>query len=386
MVRWQFYGPVCLLISLAWGAGARADAVADWEKRHEQQKHAVEQSLNEIPALDAKNAFRRPQDLFWIRVESKELVLRTPLPTTPPPGFVKVKLAGLGAWVRVQVMGGAPRHKPFVVPQYFNLVCNDYSHPRQALLLNVSAGMQGLSISQSVQTPDGLDLVQLNQQQTLPGTARSRIVQFVVTHSPTDRASATTTLPFTAPDFFTLLREHPREVEQHLRPLMHELGQEAVFAPDASVAWQVFAEHWEPSSAAAAKVNALLPSLDSSDFRDRERAQSELNSMGREGAAALIRLNRKLLSAEQNVRVDQVLTPYRQLTVKEALRLRSDRAFLLDCLYCDDPEICSAALSRLREMTGQEIPFDLDARLNPRIAAVNALREKLTGAAADPKP
>src|SRR5205823_5273297 len=121
-----------------------------------------------------------------------------------------------------------------------------------------------------------------------------------------------------------LVREHPQEVERYLRPLLHDLGQDAQFAPDPLIAWQVFATQWAADPAVAAKVKALLPELNASDFRRRDAAQQELEALGKAGATAITRLDRRALSPEQNVRLDRVLAPFNQLSAKEAARRRSD--------------------------------------------------------------
>jgi hypothetical protein len=178
-------------------------------------------------------------------------------------------------------------------------------------------------------------------------------------------------------DFHTLLRQHPKEVEEHLRPLLRAVGQEAVFAPDEVVAWQVFAGRWKPDPKVVEKVRSILPSLDDADYRVRERGVRDLTALGKPGAAAMMSLDRTGFSAERNLLMDRALAPFAELKPKEAERLRSDKVFLLDCLYSADAEVRAAALESLKKTASAEVAFDLNAPTPDRTAAIAALRQKL---------
>jgi hypothetical protein len=187
-------------------------------------------------------------------------------------------------------------------------------------------------------------------------------------------------------DFHTLLRQHPAEVEEHLRPLLHAVGQEAVFAPDDLVAWQVFADRWKPDAGVLKKVRAILPALDSPDFRTREKGVRDLQALGKPGAVAMMSLDRTGFSPERNLLIEGALTPFAPLQSKEAERLRSDPRFLLDCLYSADAEIRAAALDRLKKHAGTDLRFNVNAPIPERAAAVAALRQKLLPSAAGSAP
>ncbi len=184
-----------------------------------------------------------------------------------------------------------------------------------------------------------------------------------------------------AADFQTLLHEHSREAEEFIRPLFQQLGQEAALAPDGRVAWQVLADHWRPDPELAKKVRRLLPALNEIDFHARDKALTELQAMGMAGAAVLLHLERMGLSPEQNLMIDRTLAPFSQLPLRDAARLRSDTAFLVDCLYITDPDVRAAALDRLKQVTGKELSFDLNASDAARLAAISELRKQLA-----PKP
>jgi hypothetical protein len=186
-----------------------------------------------------------------------------------------------------------------------------------------------------------------------------------------------------AADFRTLLREHGREVQEFIRPLFRQLGQEAVLAPDGQVAWQVLADHWRPDPEVAKKVQQLLPGLNNVDFHARDKALAELQAMGMPGAAVLSHLDRMGLSPEQNLMIDRTLAPFAQLSPRDATRLRSDTEFLTDCLYLANPEVRAAALDRLKQVTGKELTFDLNGADAVRPAAILELRKQITAKPAD---
>ena len=96
------------------------------------------------------------------------------------------------------------------------------------------------------------------------------------------------------------------------------------------------------------------------------------------GAAVLSHLDRMALSPEQNLMIDRTLAPFAQLSPRDATRLRSDTAFLTDCLYLANPEVRAAALDRLKQVTGKELSFDLNAPDAARPAAILELRKQLT--------
>ena len=183
-----------------------------------------------------------------------------------------------------------------------------------------------------------------------------------------------------ASDFFSLVHGHPDECDAYVRPLLRDLGQEGIFAPDPLVAWQVFAETWKPDPAIARQIQGLLPGLDVDDFHLRAQASRELEKLGREGAAVLIHLDRTHLTPEQNARVDLALAPYAQLSTKQAAHLRSDPAFLLDCLYSDDATLKTVAMARLRQVSDPALQFDLTADVPARNAAIATLRVRLAPA------
>ena len=178
-------------------------------------------------------------------------------------------------------------------------------------------------------------------------------------------------------DFATLRRNHYAETERWLRPILHELHQEAVLASDPAAAWQVLASDWPVDERLQEQVAQKLPLLDDDDFRVRYKASADLEKLGRDGAVAMLKLSRNGLSPEQSLRLDEIISRFKTLSTTEAQRLSSDPHFLIDCLYTED-EICrKLALKRLTALVAKPINFDLAAPEEERVAAVNALRKNI---------
>lgn len=192
-----------------------------------------------------------------------------------------------------------------------------------------------------------------------------------------DQEQESVRLHLSAPDLPTLSRQHPREVDEYLRPALRQLGIESLVAVDEQVAWQVFSDCWTPDEQTTQKVKDILPHLNAPDFRQRESATRQLQQMGVGGALVLLHLNRDGLSEEQKTRIDSVIAAYQTLSSSEAKKLREDVGFLLDCLLIDDPRLRHAALEQLRTVAGRPIEFDEQGDAAVRSDQVAKLREQL---------
>jgi hypothetical protein len=178
-----------------------------------------------------------------------------------------------------------------------------------------------------------------------------------------------------APDFVTLRRQHPREVNEHLRPLLRELRLESVFAVDPTTAWQVFADEWKGNADVAGQVKGLLGDLEGDEYPRREKARQALKRLGPDAALVIYRMDRSGLTPEQNCQLDTVLAVHSTLSRAEAHRMLVDVDFLLDCLYSDDADIRAVAIKHLEQVTKREIKLDAAADdYNARVARVEALR------------
>jgi hypothetical protein len=70
---------------------------------------------------------------------------------------------------------------------------------------------------------------------------------------------------------------------------------------------------WKPPNGMAAKFNLLLGQLNSPDWRVRTRSQHNIRELGLNGAALIVRLDGRKLSAEQRARLDDILIQLKEL-------------------------------------------------------------------------
>jgi hypothetical protein len=176
-----------------------------------------------------------------------------------------------------------------------------------------------------------------------------------------------------------LRRKYPAEVANFVDPMLRALHQEALLARvDPKLAWQVFADIYQPPADVAAKVKDVVKQLDAENFQQREAASKQLAELGQPAALILMRQPRAGLSDELLGRIDAFLAKFRTVSDAEAAHLRQDTGFLLDCLYSEDEPIRAKALAELRQLTGKPLAFDLSSDPEQRLAAIAKLREQLT--------
>jgi hypothetical protein len=259
----------------------------------------------------------------------------------------------------------------------FDLNVADYTDPQIAGRLHIvgrPGGNDGgkdldtIDIQKNWQTPTGFRRIFYNQS---AGMVRMQI--FANDNGPDGFVNKN----FIEKDFVTMRQRHHAETEQWLRPVFRELHQEAVFGADPAMAWQVLAPQWPIDSKMKGAVESKLAGLDADDFRVRRRTADELEHLGRDAALVMMKIDRKGLSDEQNLRVDEVIGRFKSIPDAEARRLASDANFLIDCLYTEDPIARRLALERLRGVTNKPLDFDMTAPEDDRIKAVNALRDVL---------
>ena len=421
-------------VLLAAGPVARGDdpAVDLWQG----QRITFDNFVRHMKPLNKRHI----EEVMQIRVEKKLLVLLTPLPNMPTEEQQQAHLAGIHGTVTVvvlrsdnrklvvmksgatlsqldHVMGlarqlglqtqvsGGPTAKTVAVfdndrskdlsrfqaldgvekvvpdwgePDQFRMQVVDFPAPKRSSNLGVTTSNEPsqLMIMKTVQITNGPSQQVIISQQRGPQSNGGGMIQLSVTEFRAPGA-AVETLNYGSPDFFTFLRQHPREANMYVRPLLRELGQESVFAPEPMIVWQVFNDLWKPDPQIARRVEELLPKLNADDYHERDSALAKLQHLGRDGAAVLMHMDRSKLSPEQNARVDRALSPYAQLGGKEVARLKSDPGFLLDCLYADDAALRKAAAERLRAVAKPDLQFDVNADRAARSAAVAALRQQL---------
>jgi hypothetical protein len=381
-------------------AGAQAlgldhDAMLKVQReQREMQYKRMQTMVTSFPTLGARDI----QEIMQLKMDGNALMLSTPL-TDPKhdmggfrvacdpfkgPTFVSVSQIGvqLAIGAAGRAAGKAPAAANPPAPRIFCFSSYELPNPDELITFQIQSYGDRLQIDRSSRTgAGGFRRVMLVQQRSAsPGAAAQgpAPVQLSVNEFGDNvPGGVPRNFSIQSADFQTLLREHGHEVEQYVRPLFRQLGQESALAPDGRVAWQVLADHWQPDPELAKKVRDLLPTLNDGDFHARDNALAQLESMGMQGAAVLLHMDRLGLSPEQNLLIDRTLAPFAQLSPRDATRLRSDTDFLMDCLYVANPDVRAAALDRLKQVTGKELSFDLNAPEAARPAAISELRRQL---------
>ena len=159
------------------------------------------------------------------------LTVRTPLATTRASSYVRCKLDGMSQFALIRVLGGSDTESgEAVIPAHLQFNLTDYSKPGQISMLAVTAQVTLLTISRALQFPTGQQHVQLMEQSGQEGSGEVGSITLAVNEtSPSNGPPVNLSLE--ADDFFAFLHTYPEESEKYLRPLLREIGQEAVFAP-----------------------------------------------------------------------------------------------------------------------------------------------------------
>lgn len=311
-----------------------------------------------------------------LRIQAGQLTLRTPLAPLSDFEGRRANIAGLASPAAVTYVQFVPNNP---AARQFEFKLEEYpdSETYGQLHLQWQPGAVGrvddLSIERTVQTAHGFLRVFYHQ-----GLTMARVLVFANDAS-TDHNMES--FNCTEKDFVTLRKLHPLEVEQYLRPIFHLLGQDVVFAPDANTAWQVLARDWPVEERVNREVRDILPALADASSRVRNEATNRLAAMGLDGASAILRLDRSGLSPEQNLRLDDVICRYRQISATAASQLADDPDFLLDCLYCEDQTVRTLAVTRLGRILGHPVDLDPRAPEADRVQAVDRVRTQLHTAA-----
>jgi hypothetical protein len=178
-----------------------------------------------------------------------------------------------------------------------------------------------------------------------------------------------------APTFDELRRRYPRQTRQFIVPILRDLQQAAVLAPDERIATQVFQAKSKPELDLVKKIEQVLAKFESDDFHERERAADDLATLGQPAAMALSQMDRKGWSLDRSSGVDSFLAKFKALPEEEIVRLQSDPVFLLDCLYSENTAVRTGAGALLSKMTG--IQLDANSKGLERDQMVERISEKL---------
>jgi hypothetical protein len=315
--------------------------------------------------------------LFQLRMSDRFAVLRSPMGARGKAESRVVRVGSLPVKVSVTCSGNAggnadasPR-----APARFVLEYSGYACQGSTVSLRLTWNNGSLELLRSEYLSGDGHATRLT---LLSSSPREKSASLTVTELG-GRGGPSTDVNLCERDLLSLLRKHPTEVAALVRPALHELGQDALFAPDPKVTWQVFADRWTARRELVEQVEAHLPALDADEWRTRERATKRLRELGPEVAIAVGRVDRSGLSAEQNCRLDAVVAAHFTLTGGERRRLRGDVPFLLVCLYADDHDVRAAAVERLvwllnRQLVGLSVTKMSDAEWDD---AVEALRGRL---------
>src|SRR5882724_642233 len=268
------------------------------QKRQRELRDQSEQTTRAIRELPGTFKLR---DVFEVRANNKNgWVLTSNMPATQRNLPARLKVEGMEG-VNVLTMTPSSKSK---TPENFTFTNTNFSDPRAVqVATHLSFNYGNLIMGRYAQLLDGYNNVTLNQgnifEEDLGRAAPRSAVQFSVQIGDSQGTSQTN-IQYIAPDFATLRRQHPREIDQYLRPLLRQLQMESVLAADPMVAWQVFADDLKPDQATLKEVQSLLPALDSDSFQDRDRALQSLQNKGLPVAVAITHLDRSKLSDQQN--------------------------------------------------------------------------------------
>jgi hypothetical protein len=309
------------------------------------------------PAKPAPEKLKlKPQDVCQFRIMGGNLVIETRVPEQVT-GAVRriIEVEGWTGTVEVRNRGGN-----------FSL---NHNVPRAngGLFLSITQNKSAVSISR--QDNDGQKAVALNFNQSMPGAEG---VQLTVTETNLRNGRSAVKANLSAKSMGELRQKHAKELREHLMPILRDFGAYGLDV-DPAIARQVLIEY-NADADFQAKVMKLVAQLDADAFPDREAASEQLKKLCPEAAPVLRGIDRATLTEQQRLSVADVLTATRQLSPAELSKLRRDRDFLLDCLYCEDEALRLLAVQRLGELLGRPVTFDTKAPPDQRAAAIESIR------------
>ncbi|WP_206294688.1 hypothetical protein [Humisphaera borealis] len=154
-----------------------------------------------------------------------------------------------------------------------------------------------------------------------------------------------------------LRAQHPAEFRKYVVPLFRKFSDMSWMTPGASDAYGVFGEI-TPDPQMAARVQALLPELDSDSFATREAAARQLMELGPAGVLAALRMEPASLSDEQKGQLGRLIAAHRRRYIANPDEARRDPNFLADCLEHPDFAVREAAKLSLEKVLNKPLTFD----------------------------
>lgn len=347
------------------------DAPPTLKKR---QKELCEQYTQSTIGLRELSGSYKLRDVLRISEVGNNWVLTTAIRPTRPTQPARLSIEGLEG-ISVLTLSDSIKDN---IPESFTFTHTHFNDSRAVQVSSHATLSYGtLSLGRYAQLIDGYHHVTFRQGDIYDDDASAAAagrggVKFTVQVGDSNGTSQTN-ISYVAADFKTLRREHPREIDLYLRPLLRQFQIESLLAADPMIAWQVFADDLKPNESTLREVRQLLPALDSESFQDRERALADLQRKGMPAAVAISHIDRRKLSDQQNIMLDAAVAPFQPQRRANLSGLRDDTDFLLDCLYTDDAAIRAAALEALRKKL-DDVKVDINADLAARSAAIDAIR------------
>jgi hypothetical protein len=357
-----------------------ADRDLDNKPPEQQKAELRKEAESEAQQLKAIGA-EKLSDVLQFKIEGNDLTLTSKLPTTD--GYARLNVAGLKGYSKVQVNAGGVSS--------FQLLHQDFPPDGVVVLTMVFSMQNHLQVSRDEERNDERRNIQLIQsdQSISDGSApaagagpvEDKVKLYInVTKKLNDETVQD--LKLSASSMMELRRKYPAEIARYIEPIFRDLHQESVLAQvDSRLAWQVFASQYQPEPKVESHVKQLAAKLDAENYGDRELASKELQKLGAPAALVLMRLPRGSMTDEQQTRVDALVAPFKPLADDEAKKLKSDKFFLMDCLYGEDVQIRGWALAELQKVLGRTVAINIDAPQAEREEAVAALRSSVLGVA-----
>jgi|GEM_PF-6502450 len=229
-----------------------------------------------------------------------------------------------------------------------------------------------LNISRTTSTGDSSQQITYVQNENTPGGA----LQLTVLILENRTGQVLSQNAYTAANLSEMRRRHANALRQHLGPILRMFNSNIAMGVDLGTARQVLSEP-QPKAELAATVRDLVAKLDVEAFAQREAAATKLKGLGADVGPLLRALDRSQLSEHQKLVLAEIVNSLNQLSVEELNRLRRDREFLIDCLYCEEADLTEKALAQLQVVVGKPVEFDNKLSGESRDKAIEALRAKL---------
>jgi hypothetical protein len=357
------------------GRALADDALDGYKANLRLQREHYEAAMNALDPIDDKT--HKCSDIFQFKLTNDRLTLVPAIPPTPRHLMRRVDLEGVSSPASVTYVASIGRRLGGGYTRF------DFSSERYDENAGTYARLRILAFSKDVRVMQTSRSMEISRDVSLEESGEE--VRFNVA------GTGVETVSLTEPDFATLRRLHPRETERWLRPLLQELGQERMLAPELAVAWQALADDWPDDVKARQTLREALADLGVADYHTRESAARRVADLGLAGATAILRLDdhhtRLDLSAEQNRELDSILSLWRTIPQEDAQALHNDRQFLLDCLSSEDATVRAVALEHLQKLEEAARGFtaqDLDGDPDHRAQTVATLRDRILVATTQP--